>query len=347
MSPDKPAVGLAPLSNRRQNVPQGQDPVGCEGEMTPKTLEPVELAPVDVPVTWCAGDLAVGRYSVDMVRMELRFDLRFHESFEKQFMTSYVVSLFDEARSYVKPVSPGSYNTVATFRSGAMVIAMGVGLVSGSCKINPAKGFIEFNPNKIDEALLMEFLQYLGRFTWSAKLLRWDLAIDWRQPREAFRLFRYHNQQKYQYIVSKGAITEYAGSRNNPGFVKLYDKAKEQGLNGDLTRLELTLGSDPKDFEKYPLLIDFRYPIAATAGKRGTATYLVLAQLLQAQVLQGMNIDIFLRQLSRKVREQVQEVFAAGRVLEIDSQRVLTAFMAALHWQDLAGNTRGKTHSVA
>lgn len=117
------------------------------------------------------------------------------------------------------------------------VLKCGYGVIGKGGKQNN-KGFVEFNPNKCEENG-RKFLRMLYDVGCIFVLKRFDLAIDYPIMRNAVRVLR--DRRKYEFVLSsKGGITEYLGSRNAPGRVKVYDKAGEQGMDCDLTRIELT-----------------------------------------------------------------------------------------------------------
>lgn len=134
-------------------------------------------------------------------------------------------------------------------------VAVGYGLV-GKAGMEK-RGFIEFNPNKVEklaERLMREIYDAGSDF----ELMRYDLAIDCGVNRNLLRLLR--DRRYYEYCISRGGPTEYMGSRNKPGRVKVYDKATETGNRGDLTRIELTCAGDwgiEEVLEKLPNCVDY------------------------------------------------------------------------------------------
>lgn len=191
-------------------------------------------------------------YSVDMVRLEF-----YHENQQKVIDTLDIQMVLCTSDSFTSN-RIGTYRFMWTFdlangedggycieKDGELItdggeqgvkIKVGYGVVGKSGNSN--KGFIEFNPNKCERNAkkLIRLLQYIGCLF---NLKRYDLAIDYSIPRNKVRLFR--DRRKYEFICSnKGGITEYLGARNAPGRVKVYDKAGEQELDCDLTRVELT-----------------------------------------------------------------------------------------------------------
>lgn len=134
-------------------------------------------------------------------------------------------------------------------------VAVGYGLVGkGGLE---KRGFIEFNPNKV-EKLAVRLMREIYDAGSDFELLRYDLAIDCGVERNLIRLLR--DRRYYEYCISRGGPTEYMGSRNRPGRVKVYDKAAETGGKGDLTRIELTCSADwgiDEILEKLPKCVDY------------------------------------------------------------------------------------------
>lgn len=104
---------------------------------------------------------------------------------------------------------------------------------------------IEFNPAKVGGSKW--FAAFYDTLIASAKYVdfkRFDIAIDIPVARSRLRLLK--DQRKYALIeYSKENKTEYLGVRSSHGNTKLYNKALEQKMDGDLTRLEITM-----DYEK-------------------------------------------------------------------------------------------------
>lgn len=107
--------------------------------------------------------------------------------------------------------------------------------------------FIEWNPNKIDitkvdNDSLHKILEY--SFNKNIKhddmerieVQRVDYALDFEIPIESIIVD--HSKEYTAKIDSRKGLTKYYGSPESNGMVRLYDKAKETGQSGPLTRLE-------------------------------------------------------------------------------------------------------------
>ena len=101
---------------------------------------------------------------------------------------------------------------------------------------------LEFNPNKLrNDLTLLEVYGSLMVLSRVVSCKRFDLAVDIPVTRSNCILLK--DKRKYQeYRVSDSNLTQYLGQRHSTGYVKLYNKAIELGLDDDkLTRLELTV----------------------------------------------------------------------------------------------------------
>lgn len=92
---------------------------------------------------------------------------------------------------------------------------------------------LEVNPNKHhDKDSFREVLDFIRNNCTSGTLIRYDYAIDIPKKPDDVQVFK----TRKQYGLYKG--TRYFGVRNNHGYCRIYDKAKELGLDTPLTRVE-------------------------------------------------------------------------------------------------------------
>ena len=184
-------------------------------------------------------------YSLDMIRLNI--DLGNHAQELVNLIQKYSDERLetDEPRikvSYYPNFAEFKYRHLWTLKSNDDIQStITVGLGKGSSREEQNKGFVEFNPNKVESnEELHKFLRHVRICSSTIDLVRYDLAIDIPLDRVLAKLTR-EGRKGYQYIDSGNGITEYLGQRNKPGFIKLYDKTKESNLDYPLTRLELTL----------------------------------------------------------------------------------------------------------
>lgn len=188
---------------------------------------------------YCAPN---GEYqaSIDNLRFRLKFRRDGGEWLKDHIDT---FTCCDVSRSFTGKVIPGRYLVIGNFgyddgTGHADTVTLGIGQIAGNSKINMHKGFIEFNPNKLVKhkqfhVLLKKIAQYVDR----AECVRFDFAVD--VPKKRTDLMVVKDHRKYTYVRSNG-ITEYLGVKNEPKYVKVYDKAAEQHIQADLTRIEIT-----------------------------------------------------------------------------------------------------------
>lgn len=92
---------------------------------------------------------------------------------------------------------------------------------------------LELNPNKhADKPILKALMDLINQSCYNGYLDRYDYAIDIPLPPKEVQVFDSRKEKG----LYKG--TRYYGQRNKNGFCRIYDKAKEQGLETPLTRVE-------------------------------------------------------------------------------------------------------------
>lgn len=106
---------------------------------------------------------------------------------------------------------------------------------------------LEVNPNKhAGKEVLKDLLELLGHWAHDVTLLKYDYAVDIPAAPEDVEVFGTRKERG----LYKG--TRYYGQRNKNGYCKIYDKAKEQGLDSPMTRVEHTLVCSGKKATKNP-----------------------------------------------------------------------------------------------
>lgn len=113
---------------------------------------------------------------------------------------------------------------------------------------------IEFNPNKVNnvQRYLLKALESIAK-TNVVKLVECDVAID--IPYKTSDVYIVNKTGK---IPSSCDTTRYFGQKHTNGYLKVYDKAKEQGFDGTLTRIEFTLKPNASDGMIYRKLLEYR-----------------------------------------------------------------------------------------
>lgn len=169
---------------------------------------------------------------------------------------------------------------------------------------------LEFNPAKV--GCYPEFTAFYNQLIMIARHVdfsRFDVAIDLPVDRQYVQMRK--DQRRYlHYLYSLVNRTEYLGLRSEHGNVKVYNKALEQGIDGDLTRVEITLDYDRVTWAEFQRVFPYVYFLGeATPPSKinGTDYVLFLA------CMDDINRLSYLDHRKRKKIEQLLE--AAAQVL--------------------------------
>jgi hypothetical protein len=106
---------------------------------------------------------------------------------------------------------------------------------------------LEFNPNKLSWQLesILSLMPKINHDLRTVRFTRMDLAVDIFEPFNSFE-FNYKYGVKKRYFVGRDGQIEsvYFGSNSSEKMVRCYDKAKEQGIEKDWTRVEVQIRKD-------------------------------------------------------------------------------------------------------
>ena len=237
--------------------------------------------------------------SVDMVRLSLSFKGDRGEWLSRK---GAQLTDCDEMSAWTSKIRPGGWYELWSFKLGDSSVALGIGFMEPSCKVNMHKGFIEFNPNKVaGDKRFHGLLKTLGTCVSKARLKRFDLAYDIPVSRYDCRLSK--DRRMYKSVISNG-ITEYLGVKNTPGYVKVYDKAAEMHLSGVLTRIELTCDGEwdaGQVVEHWP-------QIHAWHSESGTKDYIrVIGIMLAEKAERNEDVETLINMLGRTSQPKVRE----------------------------------------
>lgn len=104
---------------------------------------------------------------------------------------------------------------------------------------------IEFNPNKIDDKLRMFLYEFKERFIKpDSILIMIHYAVDLYDVDINQVIIDKQKKQIYKVFDGPKGRTYYIGEYGQDGYLKVYDKAKEQGKEGKWTRIEYYLRID-------------------------------------------------------------------------------------------------------
>ena len=193
------------------------------------------------------------KFSCDMIRLEFTFNDFLFNQFQKFIDSLTICSNCKYGLRYFNSLKTFAYRHLFTFfYSDYFEISFTVGLqFNGLKKSEFQKCFLEFNPNKclssISYSWFKNFFKFFIDNQIKFNLCRYDLAIDIPVNRLQVSLLKDNRvyQLYYGNVIKNGTgdFTEYLGSRNKNGFVKIYNKTIESNLDYDLTRVESTLDS--------------------------------------------------------------------------------------------------------
>lgn len=101
---------------------------------------------------------------------------------------------------------------------------------------------LEYNPNKVDPFMFDVFTWLLKLPCIQWRVMNFDIAVDIMIPYDTVCMLK-RDKREYMGFIGHSAIeTRYLGAFGANGHIKLYDKAKEQKMEGlDWTRFEITI----------------------------------------------------------------------------------------------------------
>lgn len=181
---------------------------------------------------------------------------------------------------------------------------MGVGIYGASPSALWENVKLEFNPAKVGGCkwfgALYDFLIASAKYV---DFKRFDVAIDIPVARSRLKLVK--DQRKYSLLeYSAENKTEYLGVRSAHGQVKLYNKALEQHLDMDLTRLEITVEYDNSSWIEFQRIFPECVYIASgvpPADLKDTELVLYLACNEHPE---------YIKMLGRKMRKKIEQLLA-------------------------------------
>lgn len=180
-------------------------------------------------------------YSIDMVRLRLDFSSEERIKNFGDYLSDFTKIHIEQYPKSYKAYSYRNLFKVTCGNNCSFVIGLSF---NGNNKDSCYLGFLEFNPNKVaDQREFKEVYAHLCMDCFVAEVVRWDLAIDVPIARDLCILTK--DKRKYTLVQnSETDKTEYLGTHNKSGFVKLYNKSIESDLDYNLTRLEITVAGD-------------------------------------------------------------------------------------------------------
>lgn len=245
-----------------------------------------------------------------------------------------------------KPVGelcPGEYQHLWTIGMGESSYSVGLGLYTGKGSVDQTRGMVDVNPNKTASSPLFALVHNtVLKACKHTELVRYDVAVDIPVPRYQVQVMR--DRRFYRFLsgseppvaveredrmiyqlVDGAGITEYLGTTNSPGHVKVYDKQREAGLERPLTRIELTVGGlEPEES------VERHWPAVLLQTERFTMPGVLPANIDTADLLlllaaAGVPTEPILAAMDRKKRQRVRRAMRARGPLMAFPTAIFTA----------------------
>lgn len=171
---------------------------------------------------------------------------------------------------------------------------------------------LEVNPNKhFNTKEFIEIMKWIRQNCTSGTLTKYDYAIDIPYNINSVKVY---NSRKEAGLY-KGTI--YRGQRSQHGFLKIYDKAKEQKeLSEPLTRIEHTLYTDKEHLSLEKIIILQSKNSTLNPNELDNLNYCIVSLCL---VLQANNIDFepYISKLNYRRRKRI-EPYLYGNTMELE-----------------------------
>ena len=163
---------------------------------------------------------------------------------------------------------------------------------------------LEVNPNKHHEKeSFKEILNFIKENCTSGYMVRYDYAIDIPLPPDKVQVFKTRKE------TGKYKNTRFFGQRNQHGYCRIYDKAKEQEIDGDLTRVEHVLVAGKKIS-----LEEFCYMVSDEKQDLSGLTSVKKALVMMALQIKAMGGDYTeaLNVIERQTRYKIEPYLTGG-----------------------------------
>lgn len=201
------------------------------------------------------------RYILDKVRLRCMF--------KKQFLREFfeVVAVFYPGIERWIGTGPKEYryNFKVSDSSGG---SMWIGFMHNSESVHAESSSLcmEWNPSKfdlMDRVVPERFRRLVGHVARHGELVLVHVALDFRQSIENFIVDKWR-KENYKLFITRLGVTHYVGSYGH-GYMKVYDKGKEQGVDYPWTRVEYVVRYDCpvdsiplQDFSSFPRVYRIR-----------------------------------------------------------------------------------------
>lgn len=170
---------------------------------------------------------------------------------------------------------------------------------------------LKVNPNKhMDSPALQIVLDFIREWCADGYLVRWDYAIDVPVKIDDVMVIGTRKEKG----LYKG--TRYYGQRHKHGYLKVYDKQKEQGLDMLLTRLEYTFEAGlPYSWDNIVIRAPVKHTDAPILLSKTLRIY--LSMLTEIKALGG-DMEPYLQQMDFKTYKKIEPFLFEGKQLQVD-----------------------------
>lgn len=206
------------------------------------------------------------KYSIDMVRFRCRFSKKFLSDFFEMDNRNSVFFVSPNISSWIDSDFRGFRYNIKVMDSFGAVLWIGFVHNSENVHSNNTNVYVEYNPSKFnlfDSVVPEKVRELLGYIVRDGELVLIHLAIDIFEGIISFLIDKRYKVNYKLFITDKG-ITHYVGNYGH-GYLKVYDKGKEQGVDYDWTRVEYVIRYDcsvnsinPVDFSSFPRVYRIR-----------------------------------------------------------------------------------------
>lgn len=185
------------------------------------------------------GVVNIIKYSVDKIKLEFKFI----RCSDVQFLYDRLMNATRNDFNYFESKLVTKCKDNFTFELEGNVLYLGIHPNWSKQTLKDITSVIvEYNPNKIRLHDFKDFSMLTSRPISSIKVMRHDIAIDYPIDYNCMRILKRHSNEYINIFGNSNTETVYLGrKKDNPCPIKFYNKALEQKINVDWSRLEFTV----------------------------------------------------------------------------------------------------------
>lgn len=175
---------------------------------------------------------------------------------------------------------------------------------------------IEFNPNKCSwtGSTLLSYI-LTSYFVDDPTVVSLDVAVDIPVNINSIIVDRQVKRRVLTYDLGGDNKTIYVGQGN--GRVKIYNKAREMGLDVDLTRMEISIKFNGSMSSMLRYSFDYEFPKVYVVNSANISNNAILSACIYA-CLNGFSLSSF----SRKYRNKLKAILNSVSLLDVKNERI-------------------------